>query len=472
MGYNGAMSLSWLRLTVFLTSVSLGIAALLLPSFSRGASFDVYVDRDYEGEEEGTKERPYRTLAQALAAALENDEDERRVSVASGTYKESATLGKEVKVTGAGPGKTVIAGAVNLEDETGLADLSVRTESYAAITAAAGADVRITNVEVRGFQKMGINALPGKGKLILRNLVVRGGKGKGFYIQRGRSLELSGSKVHDNAEEGVDIRDTVEGFVRDNEIYDNGEAGIEIIVGNAKMEISGNAILRNKASGIAAQFYKHSKSLGKIAIHKNTIRQNGKYGLDCNIPNPGTPRDGYWIRSLELSENVIEKNGLREINAFCQIIEAVEKDEEQDNQIIEDSAPLPEPTQPVGPPPEEIERERRAWDEVERLSQAVQESDARMAETEEALLRTGKVRLFFSGYDRALVALLEQERAAIQARIAELRGLLLRAVNDQAEESIEGMLAAEEARLQGLAVRLEKYEKKKGLFSRIRLLVL
>lgn len=81
-------------------------------------------------------------------------------------------------------------------------------------------------------------------------------------------------------------------------LYENGEGGMEIIVGDADMVISNNKFTQNAASGIAVQFYATANTDGQIEISNNTITNNGKYGLDCNVPSGGKPGLNYWKRAI------------------------------------------------------------------------------------------------------------------------------------------------------------------------------
>ena len=108
---------------------------------------------------------------------------------------------------------------------------------------------------IRGFGKIGVDIPPGNGKLTIQNSKIKNGDGKGVYVQKGNRIKLIGNEIYENDEEGLDLRAEISGIISGNYIHNNREGGIEVIVGDADLEISNNTIKGNKASAIAAQFY-------------------------------------------------------------------------------------------------------------------------------------------------------------------------------------------------------------------------
>lgn len=147
-------------------------------------------------------------------------------------------------------------------------------------------------------------------------------------MQKGRSIEIVDSRIYKNKEEGIDLREDVDGIVRNNDVYENGEGGIELVIGSSGLTIVKNHIVKNRASGIAAQFYRGSSKLGKIDMQGNVIQKNGNYGIDCKIPSGGNPQHGYWNDSLNFEGNTAEGGGAIVIAGSCKIIEDEKKEED------------------------------------------------------------------------------------------------------------------------------------------------
>ena len=113
------------------------------------------------------------------------------------------------------------------------------------------------------------------------------------------------------------MRAKVKGKIKDNRIYDNGESGIEVIVGKADLKISKNEIKNNEASAISTQFYPEDDVLGEIKIKKNNLARSEKYGVNCNNPSGGSYGLNYFKDSVSLIENTYFGNTLGNHNAIC-----------------------------------------------------------------------------------------------------------------------------------------------------------
>ncbi|MFA6048181.1 MAG: right-handed parallel beta-helix repeat-containing protein [Parcubacteria group bacterium] len=314
--------------------VFLGMPFLAFPSFVFAQDYDIYVDSSYSGDDsDGSSGKPFAKLDKAAEKAMENSSGSRDIYVRNGTYGE-AKIGSSVKLFGQSK-KVKIKGTLAMSNGTQLDNLTI-FDGSPAILAEKNADVTIKDCDVEGFGGIGIQASPGNGKIIVKNSVIHGGSGKGFYIQEGRKMEITNNSIHDNKEEGLDVRARTSGIISGNEIYGNSESGIEFIIGSSKLQITGNTIKSNGASAIASQFYSGAKKDGKIIIKGNVLNKNRKYALDCAIPSGGDPPPNYWTESIDFLENTIEGNRIDPVSDFCHIIEAVDKEkEEEDNKISE-----------------------------------------------------------------------------------------------------------------------------------------
>ncbi len=314
---------------VFLVTLFL----LSLPLFSLEAkSYDFYVDGSVSKSGDGSKSEPFKTVGEALKEIKKKSNS---VFIKDGKYKENLELKNYTEIYGESENGVIISGEVIMGDKTLIRDITVRG-SYSLVKIKKDADAEIKNCTLRDFEKIGIEALAGKGKLEVTDSKIKNGNGKGFYIQRGKEIEISNNEVNDNDEEGIDLRSKLTGSVKNNIIVNNGESGIELLVGSTDLKIIGNKVTHNGASGIATQFYPEHEKKGSIEIFGNKFEKNKKYGMDCNKPQGGSPSNSYWRDSIELEDNNINANKIKSINDYCKMIEAVDDEEEADN-LVEES---------------------------------------------------------------------------------------------------------------------------------------
>lgn len=316
----------------FLNLLFLIVIFCLLPIGISAKSFDYYVDESVKESGDGSEEDPFKSIKEALDEADKSDE----IFISNGEYKESFTLNKSIKLFGESENGVVIIGSILMMDDTLIEDLMIKG-SAGPIVVESGADAKVKNCTITNFSGIGINAKEGKGKLELIDSKITGTNGKGLYIQRGKEIEIRGNLISQNGEEGLDIRSKVDGVVINNDIVNNGESGIELIIGSADLDIKDNDIEGNGSSGIATQFYKDFDKKGNVNITNNDIAGNDKYGIDCNRPHGGSPGSSYWGDSIELKGNSIDSNDEGAISDYCKFIEAVDENEEEDNRIVETS---------------------------------------------------------------------------------------------------------------------------------------
>ncbi|MBD3238798.1 MAG: hypothetical protein GF332_04135 [Candidatus Moranbacteria bacterium] len=300
---------------------------------TQAKSYDLYVEKQAKSDGDGSQEKPFNSISKAIKYA-QDQKIEPEIFIRKGDYSESIVLPREFELYGQDQNGVVISGSVVLEHDTQIQDLTVQS-ALKTITIKSDADATIINCTIQNFSHIGINAQAGDGKLEVKESKIINGRGKGLYIQRGKDINLSNNLVHSNQEEGIDIRSNVNGKIQNNVIKDNRESGIELIVGSADLRITGNDIEDNGSSGIAAQFYEDFDKKGDVLVANNLIVENHKYGFDCNRPHGGSAGSGYWDDSIELRDNEFKKNKQKSINNYCNLIQAVDEDEQKDNTIVE-----------------------------------------------------------------------------------------------------------------------------------------
>jgi hypothetical protein len=451
------MSVSKGSVGIGLWIVCVGVG-FLIPFVLQAASYDVYVEASADLDEaDGSRKYPYSSIGEAIAA-VSGLSGSQKIFVGAGVYEEDVVVEKSVEFYGEKKSKTVIVGTMTLKDDVLLQNLTIKASRTVGILVSEDASAKLENCEIVGSKKMGIQALPGKGKLTLKQVTVRGGGGKGLYIQEGKTIDIRDSEVTDNAEEGIDIRAKVSGVIANNSIHENGESGIELVIGSSDLLIANNAIQKNSASGIAAQFYAETSKRGSINIEGNTIQDNRKYGLDCALPSGGSPNASYWNRSIDLQKNTFDDNRIDAINDFCDIINVVEEEEEElDNRIENESESDEEISksqsqkvsrveleQKVKEAQEVRERDEILWTEayglVEEHAASVSRANAQLV----AINKKSRWQVFLFGVDEERMAELRKEIERSETRLAHLRELTNQMGNEESRTLLEA--SAEAAR--------------------------
>jgi len=381
---------------------------LLLPIYLKAASFDFYVDERAKDDGNGSQDRPFKTISEAIKEAKKKEEHRQRIFIKNGEYEEDLEIEESVELYGESENGVVIFGKIEMEDDTHLENVTIRG-GRVAVSVSAEADVVIKNCTIRDFDRIGVETFGG-GYLKVLDSKIKSGGGKGLYIQRGKTIEIVGNEITGNDEEGIDIRSKVDGKVENNLIENNGESGIEIIVGSADLKIKNNSIRKNSASGIATQFYSERDKKGRITIESNKIENNSKFGLDCNHPQGGAPKKNYWKDSIELISNSISGNKIKAINEFCNLIDAVDENEKVDNLISEDSNDKEinegekENQEELKKKEEEnLQKEKIKIKEVEFILEKQKAMNSETDEIEKVLKSENKIKVFFLGYNKKML---------------------------------------------------------------------
>jgi parallel beta-helix repeat protein len=409
--------------------------------FSWGASYDLYVDKNYSGDEEGTSEKPYKKISDALKKADDGD----KIYIKNGTYEEEIVLESGVEVYGQEKSKTIIKGKSGLtvkgKGNNKLKNLTI-TGGYSGVTFEKKGEVE--NCLIKNATKNAIDAVIGSSELKVTDSKITG-NGKGIYVQMGRVIMISNNEFLDNGEEGIDIREKVKGVVQGNIITGNGEGGIEIVIGSANVTIKNNKINKNKASGIAAQFYSQAAKTGQIIIQKNTINQNGHFGIVCNAPSGGDTPKNYWNNSIDLTENTIENNKKKAISGTCKIAEAITQEEENKNQIIEQ--PVTENNAAIGEEsdateelkPEDIynQFELSFLKEIKSFTLQKEEFLALTIQFQNEAEKRSKIKIFFIGSEYKKINALEQLHEQQKNNLQKMRDFRSSDDNDLLSEIID-----------------------------------
>ena len=402
------------------------------PAKASAASYDLYVDGSYGGDEEGTSEKPFTTIKKALEKAEKNSSGERKIYIKSGSYSENLTLAKGVRLYGQDKNNTVITGSgfshIVLEEDNALENLTISGGTNAVTV---NGKATINKCVIKNALKNGIDAKASNFQITIERSELTK-NGKGAYIEKGRNVTIDGNYVHNNSEEGLDLRNKIRGTVTNNDITSNGEGGIEIIAGSSDVDIKNNTISKNKASGIANQFYPQAKT-GKISILNNTISRNNDYGITCGAPSGGSKPAGYWSDSLNVLSNKIELNGKKSISGACDVMEAVKEEDKKTNVTIENPDPAPEEEVPIAQVEdiesailaEELsiakENEQYANETLEKSRSEEKIIWLAILENKRKIMEENKIKTFFVGTNQEKMSLLAKENERLKALIPALQ---------------------------------------------------
>ncbi len=410
---------------------------------AKSSSYDIYVDESYDGDDsDGSSDKPYKKIEKAIE---ESESEGKSIYVKNGTYEEAITLSSGITLTGEDKTKTIIKGSsvhatITAKGNNSLTNLTISGGNIGILFEAVG---NLENCVISGVSKNAISLAENSGKVIIKTSNITG-NGKGVYAQKGSSFSISGNTFANNKEEGIDIRERVNGSITGNVISNNGEGGIEIVVGSSDVSIKDNTIKKNGASGIAAQFYSQASKKGEINISKNTVSSNKAYGIVCKSPSGGDPSPGYFDKSIELRSNKIEHNKKKAISGSCDIVKAVSEEEKKANQTIESPTALVEEKKEEPKVEEKVENQEEilAEQETERLfgresilnnltdenALKYNDSSRALALAMDKIKNRKKIIFFYFGQNKVdienaekIINQLKEDGASLEAQLAEFR---------------------------------------------------
>ena len=431
-------------------------------------SYDLYVDKSYSGSEEGTSDKPFKKIADALDKADKGD----KIYIKNGTYEEELVLGEGIELYGQEKNKTIIKNSsdssttIKGKGNNVLKNLTV-SGGYSGIVFEKKGEIK--NCIIKNVKKNAVDAVMGSSEIKVIDSKITG-NGKGIYVEMGRVILISNNEFSNNSEEGVDIREKTKGLVEGNSITGNGEGGIEIVIGSANVDIKNNKISKNKASGIAAQFYTQASKTGEVVIQNNIISQNGHFGIVCNAPSGGNIPKGYWNNSLNLVGNTIENNKKIAISKTCKIVEAVTEEEIKENEIPADevgSTPNEETSDEEELEPENIynQFELAAIIEMDGMKLKNSEFSSAYSQATESYKERSRFMIFFIGPDHEKISRLKQLNEEQKNSLARLQEIRSSVDNDLLNEIIDPLIQENEKNIQDSNSVIENQESKFSLFG-------
>lgn len=252
----------------------------------------------------------YATVQAAADAAQAGD----NVQIAPGTYsgglalKRSGSAGKYITFYGDG-GTAVVTGSggskglVAIGGNSWIRFIGVTSKGSSGFGAMANGahDLVFQDFGIDGSQDGGLVML-NTANVLVDGCEIRGTNGRGTSADHealsvasgSTNVEIRGCNVHDNGEEGIDIKydDNAQAKIHDNVV--SGNRGPNIYVdGSSNVDIYNNVIKgtkNNTKAGImlAVENYSSSKKLNNVRVFNNVSYGNASSGLTFWIEESGT----------------------------------------------------------------------------------------------------------------------------------------------------------------------------------------
>lgn len=296
------------------TGIFAGAAlAVLLPIFAFGDGDVIFVDKDASGSETGSFSHPYHTIGRALDHADSGTE----VRVKKGTYKENIEIPKGVKVVSDGEDRSdvVIDGSdkkptVTMKHKSTLSHVTVK-EGRNGIRIDDDSKAHVFDVLVKGAERDGIHIESSprdkKYRAYLDKVEVKDSGKTGIYAKK-RLVVIVGSKIHDNASEGIDFQAGVDAWLEGNKVYDNKGTGWKVVMDGSEIWTTKNDFRRNGREGIQVESF---GAPGKFGVKKSKAVDNGRYGIAVVARNDAAL--GMW-KNIFLENNSVFGNVLGQVS--------------------------------------------------------------------------------------------------------------------------------------------------------------
>jgi len=263
-------------------------ALFFFSAFTHSAGYDFFVDKNSsQATENGSEQYPWKTIGAALSHIQSEKLKKKKVYIKKGTYAESITILNNTNLIGENEDETILdadglhnaANFVSTKSE--IKNLTIKNAEATNIIVGKYSKVTIDNCNIEDAGKYGVDVRQSsateKYKFTIKNSEVSGSGSQGLYISR-RKISVADNEIFSNGQEGIDLHSGDKGTVSGNNIHDNTESGIESILSGANLIFKNNHIENNHTQGITVQAYSTSKK-GKVKISRNTIRGNSGYGI-------------------------------------------------------------------------------------------------------------------------------------------------------------------------------------------------
>ncbi|WP_307893457.1 right-handed parallel beta-helix repeat-containing protein [Bacillus swezeyi] len=325
-----------MRVLYFILSVGILASVMLVLAYDKTRANEdeqancLYVSPDGNDQNEGTKEKPFHTLAHAAKEAVAGT----TVMIREGTYhetldvKHSGTDGKPVTFRNYENEKVVMSGesVADAEYETPL--IRIHNKQYITISGLTMKDLSVSSEEATA---MGIYVSGSSSHITIKNNHVRDikttadeGNAHGIAVYGTGSMKdikIEGNTVEKltlGASEAVVLNGNIDGFtIAGNVVRDNNNIGIDLIgyEGTADRNdfvrngvVENNTVSHNSTYGNPA--YGDDYSAGGIYVDGGQsieIKKNTVYGNDIGI-EATSEHKGKYAADIQITDNTVYQN--------------------------------------------------------------------------------------------------------------------------------------------------------------------
>ena len=282
---------------ILLALLFVGMAFCCFTPKVQASNTEIYVKYDYVGDSNGSANRPYNTIQEAIDVANDGD----TIYIFGGLYEENLEIDKKVKIWGGVDEKETIIDSIYdnrylieiTADEVAIEGITVR-DSGEDMTSPIGALI----------------ALKSSNNQINRNNI-NNSNTFGIYIDPKSSDNLvSGNKIN-NTKTGIWIDSSNTNDIANNDIRNSTDYGILVDSTSENNRLYGNLIDNSQRSGMRIE------DCDNVNITNNTIQNSDFYGIfisgsinaDINNNNfKENPGDGLY---LSCSHGTIKNNIFR-----------------------------------------------------------------------------------------------------------------------------------------------------------------
>ncbi len=269
-----------LGLAVFCFLALVVMTLPLLVSSSRKS--DLYVNAKAGDNRDGSASHPYKSINEAIDHAKNKDKVE--IHVAKGEYKENITLRNGIKLFGEDKEKTIIKAkkekyeTVSMKNNSTIDGFTIKNGKK-GIWVEKDAEASIINCIVKdngtGIAIEGGNTKKSN-QVSISKTKIKDNNWSGIYGAGARRISITESEISGNKKDGIDLARGTSAWMEANSIRNNGGSGMKLVLDQSNIWTKKNDIRENSREGIEVSSFGTD---GRIDIAKTKIVKNGLFGI-------------------------------------------------------------------------------------------------------------------------------------------------------------------------------------------------
>ncbi|KKP78268.1 MAG: hypothetical protein A2271_03990 [Candidatus Moranbacteria bacterium RIFOXYA12_FULL_35_19] len=268
-----------LKLAIF---CFLAFSIITLPMFVFSSrKSELYVDIKAGDEQDGSSSHPYDSISEAIDHA----KDKAEIHVAKGEYKENISLEDGIKLFGEDKEKTIInaekekQAAVSMKNNSTINGFTIK-DGKRGIWVEKDAKVSIVDCIIKDNHDDGIGIEGGdtssSDQVSISETQIKDNDWTGIYSTGPRRIFITESEISGNKKDGIDLARGTKGWIGENSIRENGGSGMKLVLDGSEIWTRRNDIRENKREGIETASFGIA---GRIDIAKTKIVKNGLFGI-------------------------------------------------------------------------------------------------------------------------------------------------------------------------------------------------